>query len=147
MNHNDDREDHPTEPAPASAEPIRPPPQDFGKTGPLPAVSAGEVLGVFSLFQEQILERIDARDKTILDAIKKIGSDVFAQYERIAKRGDENHKWIGALRKRTHEHSTQIQQLMLRVHDLETRSGMEPILPPPEANPLEVEIEDEELTT
>lgn len=120
----------PTEPPPPPPKVTEMRPEDFGKTGPLPPVTASDVLTVFQLFQQQILTRIDTRDKNILDAIKKIGSDVFSQYELIAKQGDDNHKQIKKLRKRTHEHATHLQQLEIRVHDIEARLGLPPITPP-----------------
>lgn len=113
------------------------PPSEFGKTQPLPPVTAGDVLAVFQQWQDKILERLDERDKRVLEAIRQIGSDVFAHYERIAQRGDENHKWIGVLRKRTHRHATELQSLNIRMAEIERVLS---ISPPPEA-PSEPEPE------
>lgn len=111
------------------------PPESFGKTGPLPPVTASDVLDVFMKFQQQILERLDERDRRVLEAIKQIGSDVFQHYEMISRRGDENHRWIGVLRNRTHRHSSELQEIKIRVHEIERILGIEPPPAPQEPEP------------
>lgn len=106
------------------------PPESFGKTGPLPPVTASDVLDVFMKFQQQILERLDERDRRVLEAIRQIGSDVFRHYEMLSKRGDEDHRLIGVLRKRTHRHSSELQEIKIRVHEIERILGVES--PPPQ---------------
>lgn len=130
-------DDHPTTPPPSlGTEPVEAatmPPSEFGKTQPLPPVTASDVLDVFMSFQQQILERLDERDRRVLEAIKQIGSDVFQHYATISKRGDENNRLIGVLRKRTHRHSSELQEIKIRVHEIERILGIE--LPPAPQEP------------
>jgi hypothetical protein len=130
---NDDNDRDLTEAPPPPVEAATMPPSSFGKTGPLPPMTVSDVLDVFMKFQQQILDRLDERDKRVLDAIQKIGSDVFSHYEIISKRGDEDHKMIGLLRKRTHKHSSDLQEIKIRLHEIERVLSIEsPKEPEPE---------------
>jgi hypothetical protein len=127
-------EDHPTgDPPPPWERKTGEGLPDFRATQPMPPPTAEDVLDVFSHFRQDLIDQIDKRDERILMAIRDIGSQIVAHYERSTKRADEQakklveqDKQIKRLRERTHRLMTSQNATDFRLDEIERRLGIEP---------------------
>lgn len=109
--------------------PTEPPPPWERGTGegfktqpvPVPAPTVSDVLEVFGQFQDDLLHRLDERDKNMLAAIQEIGNRFIEHYERETRRADEHAEILKTLRKRTHVHASKIQEMSIVQELLEQR--------------------------
>lgn len=102
--------------------------EDPKKTQPIPAPTASDVLEVFGHFRQDLLGRIDERDKNVLALIQNIINDLLAENRRIIQRGDDHEKRIAAnsrdieeLRKKQSELASEVQAVKLALKRVETK--------------------------
>lgn len=85
--------------------------------------TAADVLEVFQLFQDNLLERIDKRDETFLKLVQKTTSDTLAEYARLAEQSHDHSVRLDKAESAIEELKKKINELSSEVTTLKLKSG------------------------
>jgi hypothetical protein len=98
------------------------------ETQEVPQITAADVLEVFRLFQDGLLERIDKRDANVLALMHKTVSELLADNHRLNRRGDDvdkrvamNSRDIEELRKKQNDLTSEVAALKLAMERIDPK--------------------------